>query len=472
MKHLIYFLAINLFLITNVLNAQAQWNTTLGNNVTSLATYLGTNSSSTSPLQIKTVEIGSSALPIGFWTNNTPHMTLRTDGNLNIVNGSNGYWINNDPILWHNGNNTRVYVGVGAGNANSVGTNNTFVGNNAGLAILDASNNTFVGTSSGRFNSSGFENSCFGALAGNTITTGAHQTMLGSSANPSASNLDYATAVGAFSTVSQSNSLVLGAIEGLNSAPSSTSVGIGTPAPNAVLHLNRNTNTAVYTRYTNPNAPATFTAGGLEVGLDASGIGIIRHYADYPIEIWTKGFINTRRNSSFTSNLTFGNIGTLNTQGDGLRIHDPNNSGGDLDLWTSGSNQSHIVWGPNGRIQGVNNRLEIQADFVNGLWLNVANPNTGTFFNALGAETGRIGANTFWRIGANTSNLNGNRRLEVVDNANPQFRLTHTANATPTLGIWSDFQTTSAGNLFINPRNGSTGGNVGVNIAPPPLDCT
>lgn len=50
------------------------------------------------------------------------------------------------------------------------------------------------------------------------------------------------------------------------------------------------------------------------------------------------------------------------------------------------------------------------------------------------------------------------RRLDVLDASNPQFRLTHTGNS-----VYTDFQTTSAGELSIMP----TGSNVGIGIADP-----
>lgn len=45
--------------------------------------------------------------------------------------------------------------------------------------------------------------------------------------------------------------------------------------------------------------------------------------------------------------------------------------------------------------------------------------------------------------------------------------MTHTPNANVGLGINTDFETTSAGNLFINPRTAGINGNVGINIFSP-----
>ena len=171
-------------------------------------------------------------------------------------------------------------------------------------------------------------------------------------------------------------------------------VGIGTAAPATVLHLNRAAAVEVITRYTNPN-----TVNGLSDGFDVGvtggaggGQGILRHLGNQPIEIWTFGQTNIRRNASFTNELFFEH--TNFTEGDGLRIHDPSGNYGDLDLWTSvNASITNIKWGPNGTIRGINNRFEIQADFTNGLWFNVQSPAVRTFFNSQGAENARIGSN-------------------------------------------------------------------------------
>lgn len=236
-------------------------------------------------------------------------------------------------------------------------------------------------------------------------------------------------------------------------------VGIGITAPAAVLHLQRITNTLVTTRYTNPNAVGINGNEGFEVGVEANGTGVLRHMNDLDIEVRMGNF-----RSAFFTHTNFYNA--AGTQGTGLRICDPDaNPGGDLDLWTSTSNQTHIVWGPNGRIFGRNNRFEIQADFTDGLWFNVVNSGTGTFFNQVGQETGRIGSNTFWRIGANTTNVNAARRLEVVDASNPQLRLTNNATGP----VMTDFQTTAAGDLLINPFNSVTSRRVGINVTGTPF---
>jgi len=88
-----------------------------------------------------------------------------------------------------------------------------------------------------------------------------------------------ATAIGARSYVSQSNSLDLGSINGVNGATASTQVGIGTTAPqrllhiagdNAVFRMDRSTNSAAFMIL------RTDGSGGVlknfVVGVDASGV--------------------------------------------------------------------------------------------------------------------------------------------------------------------------------------------------------
>ena len=70
-----------------------------------------------------------------------------------------------------------------------------------------------------------------------TNNTGSSNTGIGAFALTSATNLTNATAIGARAFVAQSNSMVLGSINGVNSATATTSVGIGTNTPSARLHV-------------------------------------------------------------------------------------------------------------------------------------------------------------------------------------------------------------------------------------------
>jgi hypothetical protein len=90
--------------------------------------------------------------------------------------------------------------------------------------------------------------------------------------------------------------------------------------------------------------------------------------------------------------------------------------------------------------------------------------------------TGRVGIGNFSPVSdGNGSGIEPYRKLEIYDEnmdgllqtAAPQLRLTYGPGQTVTTGIWTDFQTTQAGNLFINPSSSATGtpvyGNVGIN---------
>ncbi len=489
LQHLFIFLATCI-----VTRSNAQTTTTSNLRPATGTPFLGWDAGGTSG----TLEIRNNFNePIEFFTNNTPYMTLQTDGNLNMVDPATGFWIDGEPVLWHNGDNSNIYVGVGAGvndgainntfvgndagATNTTGTDNTFVGRDAGIDN-NGDNNTFVGSGAGAANTAGAANVFIGTSAaathqngiqnviigadaawnsdgdGNVIIggngagsgnmAGSNNTFIGFSAVPGAANLTNAAALGANAQVDCNDCMVLG---------DDVNVGIGTTTPGSVLHLNRNANAAVVTQYTNTSA-VTINGTGFQVGINGAGTGIIQHQvAQRFIEVSTFGHAPL---VSFTTGDFFGS-GT--TAGDGLRIHDPANTGimwGNLDLWTSDANQTHIVWGPNGRIQGINDRFEIQADFDDGLWFNVDDANTGTFFNQVGQETGRIGHNRFWRIGANTTGADAARRLEIVDGTAAQLRLT---NSLTPLRI-TDFETTGAGNLLINPSDAGVSRNVGINL--------
>ncbi len=86
-------------------------------------------------------------------------------------------------------------------------------------------------------NTEGSYNAFFGDVAGFSNTTGSNNTVIGTQANVGAIDLTNATAIGSKALVSQNNSLVLGSINGLNSATSDTNVGIGTTSPGFKLHI-------------------------------------------------------------------------------------------------------------------------------------------------------------------------------------------------------------------------------------------
>jgi hypothetical protein len=111
---------------------------------------------------------------------------------------------------------------------NTTGSGNTAVGNNALPNTDGATNETAIGNEAGQTLS--FENEF-----------GTNNTFLGAMTSPGTQlSLTNATAVGALAEVDASNSMILGSINGVNSATADTNVGIGTTAPTATFDVEGN----------------------------------------------------------------------------------------------------------------------------------------------------------------------------------------------------------------------------------------
>ena len=143
----------------------------------------------------------------------------------------------------------------------SMGGANTALGAQAMLANTTASNNVSVGAFSMYGNTTGAENVALGTLAMRGNVSGSNNTALGYYTNISGAALTNATAIGSNAEVDASNSLVLGSISGVNSASSSTNVGIGTTKPTATLHV------------AGPSLLVTGAYTGVATGTSASGAG-------------------------------------------------------------------------------------------------------------------------------------------------------------------------------------------------------
>ncbi len=108
--------------------------------------------------------------PVGIGTVIPAFILDVNGGDINISNAANGYRIGpgvagSNYVLWHNGNTTNIFVGVGAGLVTANGQN-TFVGNNAGVINTTGGQNTFVGFQTGQANIAGSQNAFFGTRAG------------------------------------------------------------------------------------------------------------------------------------------------------------------------------------------------------------------------------------------------------------------------------------------------------------------
>lgn len=149
-------------------------------------------------------------------------------------------------------------TGFDAMNANTLGELNTATGNSA-LSLNEVGNhnaasgahslysntvgsyNTAVGSFSLYYNGEGNRNTALGYRAGvgnipaNANKTGSNNTFVGAFSGPgTTTQLDNATAIGYLAEVSSSNSLVLGA----TTPGYQVNVGIGTPTPQWMLHVN------------------------------------------------------------------------------------------------------------------------------------------------------------------------------------------------------------------------------------------
>ncbi|MBI4931301.1 MAG: tail fiber domain-containing protein, partial [Bacteroidetes bacterium] len=115
---------------------------------------------------------------------------------------------------------------------------------------------------------------------GDRVTTGSNNSFVGYLANVSVGGgaLTNATAIGAFAEVAESNAIVLGSINGVNTATASTNVGIGTTGP------------------MQPGDNSQFGAGGTVLNLSARNGGvrplfIIDNKAAAPVAGTASGYI-------------------------------------------------------------------------------------------------------------------------------------------------------------------------------------
>ena len=131
------------------------------------------------------------------------------------------------------------FFGVRSGANTTSGSLNVFAGLEAGIGNITGSNNVFVGTRTGEFDTTGASNTFIGGEAGRANSNGSGNTYVGYNAqgNIGGNNLTNATAIGANAAVLQSNSLILGSINGVNSATADTRIGIGTTVPKAKLDV-------------------------------------------------------------------------------------------------------------------------------------------------------------------------------------------------------------------------------------------
>lgn len=170
-----------------------------------------------------------------------------------VSTGNNNTYIGTEAGRDNIAGQQNVYIGRRSGTFGTTGSDNILIGNGAGIfneanqncflgsfsgnGTTTGANNSFYGNSSGSGNGTGSQNAFFGASAGSLNSSGIGNTIIGTNANLSTNNLANATAIGFNATVGASNSMVLGSINGVNSATATVNVGIGTTIPSERLHV-------------------------------------------------------------------------------------------------------------------------------------------------------------------------------------------------------------------------------------------
>jgi hypothetical protein len=156
-------------------------------------------------------------------------------------NTASGYFaLHSITVGWDN-----TASGSFALSSNTTGILNTASGVSALLGNTTGDSNTASGYFSHSSNSAGTNNTASGVGALGTNETGSFLTCIGSNCNTSLDGLTNATAIGANAVVGQSNALVLGSINGVNNATSTTNVGIGTTTPSNVFTIGQGAGQAV-----------------------------------------------------------------------------------------------------------------------------------------------------------------------------------------------------------------------------------
>jgi uncharacterized protein (TIGR02145 family) len=154
-----------------------------------------------------------------------------TNGNSNSFFGKKTGFLNNTGY-------SNSFFGQTAGYLNTSGFENSFFGFNTGVNNYTGFENSFFGSNTGLQNFSGNKNSFFGKYAGYGNISGTNNTSIGYSAFFNSGALTNATSIGSNARVDCNNCMVLGSVNGINGAPATVNVGIGTTSPNARLDVN------------------------------------------------------------------------------------------------------------------------------------------------------------------------------------------------------------------------------------------
>ncbi|MBC8883910.1 tail fiber domain-containing protein [Flavobacterium piscinae] len=246
-------------------NSKNSWKTTGNSGTDSTINFIGTNDTQDVNFRrnaIHSGRIGNVNTSFGYFS-----LPLSTTGVQNSALGRSALENNTTG----NGN---VALGYQSLNTNTSGNDNIGIGRNSLFDNLDGINNVGVGTNSLVNNISGYQNHAFGMTSLTNNTTGNNNIGLGTSslfqnqtgsaniaigvfsqnkANNGTNNITIgansqtngsanlsitnATAIGTNAIAEQDNAMVLGSINGVNSATASVNVGIGTTTPQDRLHV-------------------------------------------------------------------------------------------------------------------------------------------------------------------------------------------------------------------------------------------
>jgi hypothetical protein len=164
-------------------------------------------------------------------------------------------------------------------------------------ANIDGYYNTADGAYSMFHNTSGFQNTSIGSYSLFTNVNGSSNTVIGYKTDVASASLINATAVGAFAQVACSNCLVLGTVNGVNTATANTKVGIGLNSPLAPLHI-KQSNEAFPVNGGGLRIERQTTSGHWDIGIDAGDD------LDFTFNGITKTYLNnTTGGFSITSDL-------------------------------------------------------------------------------------------------------------------------------------------------------------------------
>jgi trimeric autotransporter adhesin len=293
------------------------------------------------------------------------------------------------------GSNTAI--GEGALSRNTTSRNNTAIGafslinntawNNtaSGFASLNRNEtgegNTASGLQSAFFNTTGNYNTANGYLSFNTNTSGSRNTTMGAFTDVLTFNLTNATAIGANARVDCDNCLVLGSVNGINSATNDVKVGIGTTNPNssAALEINSDNKGLLIPRMTQVQ----------RIALSSPATGLMIYQTDanagfyfYSGSCWVP-FLGGNNGWS-----TAGNAGI-----------DPNNN------FVGTTDNQPLVFRVNGTLAGKLGVLDNTSYGLSSLTNSTGNQNTANGSNALKNNTTGFGnsASGAFALAANTT---------------------------------------------------------------------